>query len=733
MNNVVYPKRDLGADAVKPTPFGRVGEQDQIPPVRRYLRIINRRKWVIFGAVAGCLLLGLIVTLFMTPQYTANTTLEISRESNNIAPVQGVEREVGSADQEFYQTQYGLLQSRVLAERVAGELRLADDPEFFKMFGYRSERPAFQIVNGRFVAGGRPDRERAAGEILLDNISISPTRLSRLVEISFVSPNPELSTRVVNSWASSFVKVSLERRYQATSYARDFLENRLGQLRRRLEISERQLVAYASQQRLINIPVAQAAGNTQSVERSIVADDLATLNNSLSEAKAARIEAEAKLKNTNAGSASEALANSAINNLRARRALLASEYQKLLVQFEPEYPEALALRSQLDQIDRSITREEKRISDSISGSFREAKNRQDLLQERVDNLKQGFLDQRRRAIQYNIYQREVDTNRELYDGLLQRYKEIGVAGGIGINNISIVDPAEVPIKPSSPRLLLNLALAFLAGLGIGGLATLLLEQADEAIADPAEMERKLGLPMLGAVPKLEGEAPHIALLDRKSSLVDAYLTVQTNLGFTTEHGVPRSLAVTSTRPAEGKSITALALATVLTRSYRKIVLVDGDMRSPSVHRLIGVGHENGLSNYLSGSDDIASLIQPAATYGFSIITAGPTPPNAAELLTSGRLQKLIDSLLEEYDHVIIDSPPVMGLADAPLIASRVDGIVYAVESHGIRSSLVSTAINRLLSANAHIIGGVLTKFEARRSMSGYGYDYGYGYGRDEMA
>ena len=725
------PMTDI-AQAVRPSGMAvprKPGEQEQVPAVRRYLRILNRRKGVIAGSAIVCLLLGLVVTLLITPKYTAKTTLEISRESNNIAPVQGVERETGAADQEFYQTQYGLLRSRVLAERVAAELRLVDDPKFYETFGYTKRRPAFDLVRGRFKPAGRADRQRVAGEILLDHISVTPTRLSRLVDISFVSPDPAFSARVVNVWTTNFIRISLERRYQATSYARSFLETRLGQLRQRLESSERQLVAYASQQKLINLPAVQASGSTQTAERSIVADDLSALNGALAQAKASRIDAEAKLQQAGGSSAAEALRNEAISTLRARRAELAGEYQKLLVQFEPEYPAAHALQSQIAQIDRSIGREEQRVSGSIQGEYRQSEDRERMLQSRVDALKRSFLDQRRRAIQYNIFQREVDTNRELYDGLLQRYKEIGVAGGVGINNVAVVDPADPPLKPSSPRLLLNLALALIAGLGIGALIALLLEQADEAIADPAEMQRLLGLPLLGTIPKLTDQEPRTAILDRKSALVDAYLTVQANLQFTTAHGVPRSLAVTSTRPAEGKSTTALALATVLARARRRVVLVDGDMRSPSVHRLMGIGHENGLSNYLSGSDDVASLLHPIEEFGLSVITSGPIPPNAAELLTSGRLAKLVVALLEQFDHVVIDSPPVMGLADAPLIASRLEGVVYAVESHGIRASLVATGLDRLVSANAHIIGGVLTKFESRRSVSDYGYDYGYTYGR----
>lgn len=700
----------------------------------QYLRIARRWRWVIVGATVACVLLGLVATLLMTPKYTATATVEIARESNKVADIQGVEREATAFDQEFYQTQYGLLRSRALSERIATQLRLVDDPKFYERFKYTSDKPAFRPVNGRYPTSGRAERQRIAGEILRQNVSINPTRLSRLVDISFTSADPNFSARVANAWAENFIQTNLERKIQATSYGRNLLQRQLTLQKERLDDSQRQLVAYASAQQIINLPAqGSGTGGPTTVERSIVADDLAALNAALSQATAERIQAEARAQQGGRGGAStEALRNQAINGLRQRRAELAAEYQRMMVQFEPGYPAAKAIQNQINQLDQSIAREEGRVSGSVQADYREAQQRERALQARVNELKASYLDNRRRSIQYNIYQQEVDTNRALYDGLLQRYKEVGVAGGVGVNNISVVDTADVPQRPSSPRLVLNLLVSLLAGLGLGALAAFALEQMDEAIADPAEVERRLGLPLLGSVPKVaDGSTPRDALLDRKSDLVDAYLAINTNLGFTTEHGVPRSLSVTSTRPAEGKSTTALALATMLARAGKRTILVDGDMRSPSVHHLGGVDHDKGLSNFLAGDDNIDALTFPMSDLGFVAMSAGPIPPNAAELLTGNRLSVLIDRLLERFDHVVIDSPPVMGLADAPLIASRVEGVVYAVESHGIRSSLVKTALGRLASANARIFGGVLTKFEARKAHYGYGYEYGYGYGRKD--
>jgi succinoglycan biosynthesis transport protein ExoP len=697
---------------------------EQAPFLRYVMRLALRWKKTIMAIVGGCLLIGLIITLLMTPQYTAISTIEIARESDKVVDLRGAQQESSDSDQEFYSTQYGLLKSRSLAERIAAQLQLVDDPAFFAMFDVNTDGPLFQAGRaGRLGAGGRPERLRIAGGLLLDNIDVAPVRSSRLVELSFTSPDPALSQKVANAWSTNFIEATLQRRYQANSYAREFLEKRLVQLRQRLEASERALVAYASAQRIINIP-----GTAGGAERSLNSDDLGSLNTALNEATADRVRAEARFRANqgHGGQASEALTNSTINSLRTKRAEVQADYQKLMLQFEPGYPPAQALKAQLTQIDRSIASEEGRINGSIELGYREALGREQGLKARVDDLKNSSLDLRRRNIQYQILQRDTDTNRGFYDTLLARYKEIGIAGGVGVNNVSIVDPADIPQRPSSPRLVLNMLLALVIGSSLGAIAAFLLEQADEAISDPAEVERMVGLPLLGSVPKLVGKTPSEALADRKSSMVDAYLAVQTNLAFSTEHGVPRSLAITSTRPMEGKSTTALALATTLARAQKRVVLVDGDMRSPSVHHLIGTDHRHGLSNFLAGDDEIQGLIHSVDNFGFFAITAGPIPPNAAELLTSERLKMLINRLLEQFDHVVIDSPPVMGLADAPLICSQVEGVIYAVESHGIRSSIVRTALNRLFSAHARVLGAVLTKFESRRNVGGYEYGYSYG-------
>lgn len=701
-------------------------ERNERSLIADYLSIANRRKWLILGMVVAFAVAGLLFTLFTTPLYTASATLEIQRETSSVAEVKGEDRPQTMGDAEFYETQYGLLQSRSLAERVARSLRLGDDPAFFEQFDVTPPEEWYE--DGRAVQTNaiRQARWKAAGGLLLEGIEVKPERLSRLVEVTFTSPDPQLSKRVVDAWSDNFIQTTLERRYSATSYARKFLEDRLQQLRTRIDQSERALVGYAANQNIVSIPGSTGAQGQTVGERSLVADDLVNLNRELAQATADRVLAESRL---SAGSnVKEGLDNATSNTLRARRAELRADYARLMEQFDADYPPAKALQAQIASIDAGLRTETGRVSGMLRQNYEAAVARETALSSRVEQLTGRVLDFRRRSIQYNILQREVDTNRQLYDALLQRYKEIGVAGGVGVNNISVVDGAEVPGRPSSPRLLFNLALALLAGLVAGAALALLLEQIDEGITDPINIERLLHQPLIGITPKLATSDPVTELQDPKAALTEAYSTIVANLGFSTSHGVPKSLAVTSARPAEGKSSTSYALARSLARTNRRVLLIDADMRSPSVHHLLGLPLGQGLSNYLAGEDNVASLVHATDVEHLSVVTAGPQPPSTPELLSGDRLGQLLNGLGADFDHVILDLPPVMGLADAPLIASQVEGTLVVIAAHSTHKNVARLAIGRLQSAHAHILGVVLSMFDAKQASYGYGYGYGYGEG-----
>lgn len=731
MNSINHPR---AAPISPPVPSQEPLQGDDggtLPVISRYLSIARRRKWYILGAIAAALLLGLLVTLLMTPKYTSYATLEIQRETRNFTQVQGAQadEQQNSIDQEFYETQYGLLRTKSQADAVVEALHLENDPAFFALFGAKT---VDLFANGRPIGGNaaRTKRVSLASEILLKHFSVTPERLSRLVQISFTSPDATFSKKVVDAWSAQFVSTTLARRFEATAYARRFLEQRLDQLRGRIDESERQLVAYASREGIVNLPASTPTQGDSGLtgERSLAADDLATLNRELSRATADRVQAESRLSAVND---TQNGTNSALPQLRERRAEVAADYARLLAQFKPDYPPAVAQRSQLAQLDRAITTEERRGASALREAYDAGVKRETDLRDRVTGLKTALLDTRRRSIQYNIYQRDADTNRQLYDALLQRYKEIGVAGGVGVNNISVVDDAEVSERPSSPRLLLNLFVALVAGTAIGIGLAFAMDQVDEAIADPTDVEDLLGTPLLGITP-VSDQPPVSALADPKSELTEAYLSLRTRLTFSTDHGIPGVFAVTSTRAGEGKTTTSYALARLLARQNRRTVLVDCDMRSPSVHHEVGIENGKGTSNFLSGGViDVLQLAIETDHDGLFVITAGPQPPSAPELLSSERFGLLLRELTAQFDHVVLDAPPVLGLADAPLIASQVEGTLFMIESHGTKKSMARVAIGRLLAANAAVLGVVLTKFDAKRAHYGYGYNYGgssYSYG-----
>ena len=704
------------------------------PVLLEYWNALKRHIWLALAIVAVVTVAGAIITLLMTPQYTATSRIEIAREQANVTNVQGLKRENGPPDQEFYLTQYSLLNARSLAERVERRLRLARNSQFFEAHG---ATPAGEgLLSGRrdgpVSTAQLRERERQVVELLMDNVGIAPLRGSALVDVSYTSASPQLSQLIASAWVAEFVQQSMDRRLASTADARVYLEGRLQGLRGRLEQSERDLVNYAARQGNVRLSETQGENGRTRTTQTLASSDLEQINRLLVQATAERAEAESRLGAARApGNTQLALANQSLNTLRQRRAETNAEYQELLVRFEPEYPQARATREKLGALDNAIATEEKRVRGAYSFDYEAARDREANLRSRVDELL-GRLDTENRSnIQYNIYQREVDTNRELYDGLLQRYKEIGVAG-VGTNNISIVDDAIIPAKPSSPRLLLNLALAIFLGLFIAGLVVVILENLDESLREPHQIADRLDVALLGAIPVVDDDAL-ANIEDPKSILSEAYMTVRTNLSFSTNHGLPRTMALTSTSPSEGKSTSAYSLARVIGRTSGSVVLVDVDMRRPVVASRLGFHNTKGVSNYLAGEDKWEDLIQKIGDSNVSFIGAGPMPPSASELLSGDRLALLVRSLSEHFDHVILDSPPMLGLSDAPLIANVVEGVVYVIEADRTAVRASHAAIMRLRESRAHILGALLTKYRAKQSGYGYGYGYGYSYGKESVA
>lgn len=691
-------------------------------PLVHYLSIIRRRIGLILGIIGIAALISLYSTMTTIPLYRATAQIQIEREAARVVKQNDSTPETPRAGAEFYQTQYGLISSRAVAEGTVRKLRLADSATFLTGYSGADAEPVMRR--------SRPARSEMAVRIVLANTSVDPVRNSGLVNIRFASPDPQLAARVANTIAETYIETNLQRRFDANGYARTFLENELQRVRGALEQSEQAVVNYADRQNIIELNRRTEQDGTTVQGQSIPEQSLDSLNNALAAARTARIAAEARARSN---TASVANSDGAIQSLNGQRAQLQAEYNRNLATFRPEYPTMVAMRRQIESLDQSIRQQTGRITQGLQAELRTAREQEQSLEQQVSGLEAGVQDLGRRRIQYNIYQRDADTNRALYNSLLERYKEIGVAGGIGTNNVSIVDTALPPGAPFTPRTLMNLLLAIVAGATVGIALAFLLEQLDGAIKTPADIERTLGVPVLGIIPALDFDNVVEELSDRKSDLAESYLSVQTSLRFSTAHGVPATLSVTSANESEGKSTTALAIASTLARMGRRTLLIDGDMRNPSVHRLISADRDRGFADLLAGGDLASANIVNVGNDGLKALSAGPNPPNPSELLGTNRANDVIAALAQQFDHIVIDSPPVIGLADAPLIAAVVEATVFVIASGDTGTKSAIASLRRLHDVSANVIGTVLTRYSQRNAGYSYNYNYSYRYGDNSKA
>jgi succinoglycan biosynthesis transport protein ExoP len=690
--------------------------------LRKYLWLLFKHRWLIAGSAGVFLVLGLIATLLTTPVYRASATIQINRNADTVVEFAGMPNRDASRDIEFYQTQYELLRSRSLAERVVADLGLESNEGFMNA----AAPSAWSRLRSLFFGGGEPApvadvaaRQGAATGRVLAGLSVQPVRSSSIVKLSFDSPSPAAAQLVVNAVAETFIAVNLERRYESSAYARRFLEERLEQLKVKLADSEKELVAYAQQQRIVG------TGDTQ----TLAATNLASANDALSKATAERLKKEQvwqQVQTTTGLALPQIMQSAAIETMRAKQVELSAEYKDKLSFFKPAFPEMRQIQAQIDELDRQIAAEVALIKESAKAEYDASVAGERSLAKLVEDLKAEVTDFRNRNIQYTILQREVDTNRSLYEGLLQRYKEIGVAGGIGVNNVSVVDAAERPVVPYTPRLSRNLAIALMLGLMFGGAAAFAREHLDDTFKSPEDVEESLGVPLLGIIPLVEAiDNPKALFEDPRSPASEAYRSLRTALQFSTSGGVPKSLLVTSSRAAEGKSTTALTLARNFAQLGLRVLLVDADLRKPSLHRYLGLDQNVGLTNFLAGSTMPPEALQRTDMAGLTAMSSGPLPPNPAELLAGPKMLSLLTIAAQKYDLVIIDGPPVAGLADAPLLSSMAAGTLLVIDARGTRRGVAKAALKRLAFARAQVVGAVINKLDL--ATSGYSYGYGYGY------
>lgn len=684
-------------------------ENEAVVNVWGILNALRKWWWLIVIMCALAMALTALVVSRMTPVYSASSVLEIKQKEMQIFSGS----EVGNiiADAEFFSTQIELLKSGTLAEDVIESLNL-------------SSKLGLAEIQGET----RTARKGRAGKAFLEKLSITPVGRSRLIKIKFEHIDPRVAANVANAVTDTFVTYNMKRKYNATSYARDFVEERLKSTKEVLEYSERELVKYASENNLLI-----AGGNeTKAVPGYLDTVALISLNAELTSAHTKRVEHEKAYILAFDAFEDLLLQDNGMQEILKKQLIeLNAEYAKKLAIYKPEFPEMTEMQYRIDYLTSQIEAES---NQSKTRALAELKTKYELalgsevdLQSRVNELKQVTVENRSKSVDYNILEREVSTNRTQYDALLQRLKEISISDDIGSNLVSLVDRAKIPTKPFRPNKQLALLAAFAFGLVLGSALVFAIEMMDDRIKTPDDIKRKLKRSVMGIIPAVNNSGDIIHMLnDPQSEIAEAYASLRTNLQFSGPDGGPQVIHITSTRSGEGKSISSLGIATRFAGLSGRVLLIDADMRLPTFMR--GEGDNIGLSGLLTSTENPGDHIQRTKVDNLFLLPSGKLVPNPSEILSTYRFGEIMKYVREHFDHIIVDSPPVMGIADALVLSANCDATLLVVEYSSMRTPAIRVTLDRLAASGSKVLGVVMTKY--RVPSKGYLNYYQYSYGQD---
>ncbi len=720
--------------------------------LRALWSVLRKRRWTIFSVVLVIFTLVLVATLKEKPVYRAVSMLEIEKENPNILTVQELFQLEGVSDT-FLETQYKILQSDTLARRVARQLHLDHNSEFNRRGGFW---PWGANKDGAFSTD--PRHEDIVIRNFKDRLNIEPIRRSRLVQVSFDAEDPQLAAAVVNGLDSAYIDQNLENRWKATQKASEWLSQQLEGVKGKLEKSEDDLNRYAVANGLLYL---ESETGTQ---ENIVDARLRELQEELTKAQSDRYSRESlyRLVQTgDYGSLPGVVDNKLMQDLTLRLSDLRTNYSQLSTTFSPTYPKLRQIQNEIDTTQGMLERERKRVADKITNDYQAALHREALIEQAFEAQQKQASQLAGQTVQYNILKREVDTNKQLYEGLLERLKEAGVSAGLKASNIRIVDRAIQPTRPVRPRVLLNLSLALVLGMAFAIGAAFLQEHLDNTIKTAEDIERFMRLPALAMIPSVESLNGHrgvpyglpapLKILEEAtgddaakpakfhridtvgrqySTLSEAFRSLRTSVLLSSPERPPRSLLITSAQPSEGKTTISINLAVSLAQLGQRVLLVDCDMRKPSVHRGLGIEAEAGLAAYLTGQQDWSAVVVTTPIAGLSVIPCGPIPPNPAELLSCERMRSLLGEAMAQYSTVLLDSPPLLNVADSRVIAGQVEGVILVVKGNSTPRELGRRAQACARDVGANILGVVLNNVDLR-SGDYYYRSYNYGYGDDQ--
>ena len=751
--------------------FDQMDQTDQIDQIdlKEYWNVIRRHKTIIISVFLVVVVGMMIKSLTMIPVYRATTQVLIERANPNILTTEEMFT-IDPSGSDFYQTQYKILESRSLVRDVIRKTNLASHPE------YKSEKLESGFINTLVgqVKGWikapmtwlksvlRPELESADEYVerypvasvmgaeedsalvgaVLSRLEVEPIRKSRLVNIGFDSAYPELAAKVANAFVESYIDWNLSLRLKGQQEASRFLDEQVKMAKRNQEISEIALQQYREKYgvAVLGTQTSRDGGLSQDLSRQ----KLSKVNDQLLDATNRRIEAEIKYKQaaallkdkSKAESIPAVVESSVIMEIKSQEVALFREKVEKAQKYGSRHPVMVALNQEIEKMERQKMQEIRNIVDSLKGRYKIALKQEQSLTQALGISQNETINRDKIAIQYQVLQQEVESNRSLYDMLLKRMKETSVSEENRSVNIHVIDRAEAPWQYYKPKVKRNILLAAIVGLFLGIGLAFLIEYLDDTVKNPEDIERLLHLPYLGPVPHFahQGDEPEnelITIHDSRSSASESYRGIRTGILFSTPGKTPRTILVTSSGSGEGKSITAANIAAVMAQSGTKVLLVDADMRKPRQHRIFGKKNEKGLTNILVGEEDWKSSVNSTSIKGLDYITVGPIPPNPAELVGSERMREMMETFLEQYDRVILDSPPIMAVTDPLVLSKMVDGVVLVLSAGVATKDQVKRARQQLQTVQANILGVVLNNIDTAKDGYYYNYQYYHYYAEDK--
>jgi capsular exopolysaccharide synthesis family protein len=700
-----------------------------------YVRVLYKRRWAALTAFVIVVLSVSVYTFTATPIYEARVQILIEKEATNVVTFKEAYEQNQITD-DYYQTQYKILQSRALARRTIDALKLWNHTQF-------NPKPDDSLAVGKiltapvvWVSGwfkparaGQPplaDETNIQSETIdrfLNALTVSPVRNSRLVDVKFESPDPALSANVANALAKAYIEQHLEFKFLSSKEASDWLGERLAEQRKQVEASEQALQRYREQTDSVSLEEKQ----------NIVVQKLADLNGAVTRAKTERIQKEAAYNQIRALQNDRAaldtfpaiVSNGFIQQQKSALADLQRQQAQLSDKLGPRHPDMMKIGLAIETAEAKIQGEIAKVVQAMRNDYQQSLAQERSLMNALDQQKQDALALNRKGIEYGVLARDAASNRQIFESLMQRTKETGISGELKTSNIRVVDAAETPRRPVTPNTRVNLLLALFGGATLAIGLAFFFEYLDNRIKSPDEVKQHLGLPFLGMVPALFDKAIENPLINNgvPNNFSESFRAVRTNLLFSSADEGSRSVVITSTGPGEGKTVVATNLAVALAQAGQRVLLVDADMRKPRVHIVFDKPQEPGLSNFLVGNAKASEAVQTTEVSGLWVMPAGLHTPNPAELLGSKRFKDFMASLSQHFDWVMVDTPPVMAVTDASVVAHFVTGVLFVVGAEMTSRHAGQRALDQLEHARAKFIGAVLNRVDLKHNSYYYSQYY----------